>query len=75
MLLSMFSITDAEAAAIRTALDQGGELSAAIALRRLFPGVSDNAKARSLVRIIAGWKPLPAVPRPVTRVTAGRGRR
>jgi hypothetical protein len=28
---------------IRTAFDQGGELSAAVELRRLFPGITDNA--------------------------------
>jgi hypothetical protein len=63
MLLGMFSVTDAKAAAIRTAFDQDGELSAAVELHRLFPGVTDIAKARSLVRIIAGWKPLPVMPR------------
>ena len=31
---------------IRTAFDQGGELSAAVELRRLFPGITDNAHAR-----------------------------
>ena len=38
----------------------GGEFSAAIELRRLFPGITDNAKARECARIIAGWVPLPA---------------
>jgi hypothetical protein len=55
----MFCVTEAEAAAICTAFDREGELSAAIELRRLFPGVTDNAQARSFVRMIAGWKPLP----------------
>jgi hypothetical protein len=55
----MFMVSEAEAAAIRTAYEQGGELSAAIELRRLFPGITDNAKARECVRIIVGWKPLP----------------
>jgi hypothetical protein len=32
----------------------------AIELRRLFPGVTDNAKARECARTIAGWKPLRA---------------
>jgi hypothetical protein len=34
-------------------------LSAAVELRRLFPGVMDNAKARECARTIAAWKPLP----------------
>jgi Resolvase, N terminal domain len=32
-------------------------LSAAIEVGRLFPGVTDNAKARECARTIAGWKP------------------
>jgi hypothetical protein len=56
----MFCVTEAEAAAIRAAYEQGGELSAAIELRRLFPGITDNAKARECARTIAGWTPLPA---------------
>jgi hypothetical protein len=70
----MFVVSEAEAAAIRTAFDQGGELSAAIELRRLFPGVSDNVQARACARTIAGWKPLPVTPRPVTQLHAGKGR-
>jgi hypothetical protein len=42
----MFIITEADAAAIRAVYEQEGELSAAIELRRLFPGITDNAKAR-----------------------------
>jgi hypothetical protein len=34
-------------------------------LRRLFPGVTDDAQARECARTIAGWKPLPAKPRMV----------
>jgi hypothetical protein len=33
----------------------------------LFPGITDNAKARLHARTIAGWLPLPAPGRPVTR--------
>jgi len=43
----MFVVTAADAAAIRAVFDQEGELSAAIEVRRLFPGVTDNAKARA----------------------------
>ena len=42
----MFVVTEAEAAAIRTAFEQQGELSAAVELRRLFPGITDNVQAR-----------------------------
>jgi hypothetical protein len=48
--------SEAEAAAIRTAFDRRGELSAAVELRRLFPGVTDNAQARECARIIAAWE-------------------
>lgn len=58
----MFVVTEADAAANRDVLDQESELSAAIELRRRFPGVTDNAKARACARTIAGWKPLPAPP-------------
>jgi hypothetical protein len=63
---AMFAVTEADAAAIRAAFHKEGELSAAIELRRRFPGVTDNAKARACVRTIAGWTPLPAAPRTVT---------
>jgi hypothetical protein len=59
----MFVVSEAEAAAIRTVFEQRGELSAAIELRRLFPGITDTAQARACARAIAGWKPLPAAPR------------
>jgi hypothetical protein len=55
----MFLVNEADAAAIRAIFDGQGELSAAIELRRLFPGIIDNAKARQYVRTIVGWKPLP----------------
>ena len=60
--LLMFDVTDADAAAIRTAFDQGGEFSAALEVRRRFPGITDNARARECARTIAGWKPLPLRP-------------
>jgi hypothetical protein len=64
----MFVVTEADAAAIRAVFDQQGELSAAIELRRRFPGITDNAKARAHDRSIAGWTPLPAQPRPERRL-------
>jgi hypothetical protein len=63
----MFTVSEAEAAAIRAAFDRGGELSAAVELRRLFPSITDNAHAQECARIIAGWKPLPVRPRLVSR--------
>ena len=65
---AMFVVTEADAAAIRTVFEKEGELSAAIEVRRLFPGVTDNAKARAHARTIAGWKPLPVPVCPVTRL-------
>ena len=61
----MFVVTEADAAAIRAAFDKGGELSAAIELSRLFPGITDNVQARECARTIASWKPLPERPRRV----------
>ena len=55
----MFSVTEAEATAIRTTFEQEGELSAGIELRRLFPGITDGARAREMARMIAGWSTLP----------------
>jgi hypothetical protein len=59
MLSSMFVVTEADAAAIRAAYEQRGELSAAVELRRRFPGITDNALARECARTIASWKPRP----------------
>jgi len=60
--LGMFLVTEADADAIRTVFHRDGELSAAIELRRRFPGITDNVKARACARTIAGWTPLPAAP-------------
>jgi len=53
----MFVVTESDAAAIRTAHERGDELSAAVELRRLFPGIIDNENAWRCVRTIAGWQP------------------
>jgi hypothetical protein len=50
MLSAMFVVTEAEAAAIRATSEQRGELSAAVELRRRFPGITDNALARECAR-------------------------
>jgi hypothetical protein len=63
----MFSVNEATAAAIRQVFEESGELSAAVELRRHFPGITDNAAARRCVRMIAGWKPLPPLPPKRTR--------
>jgi hypothetical protein len=71
MLLAMFVVTEADAASIRAAFEQRGELSAAVELCRLFPGIVDNVQARECARIIAGWKPL--LKRPLRRKKAAPG--
>jgi hypothetical protein len=58
----LFTVDDATAEAIRTAFDQGGELSAVVELRRHFPGITNPEQARVCVRTIAAWKPLPPQP-------------
>ena len=58
----MFCVTEGEAAVIRAIFHEEGELTAAIQLRRMFPGVTDNVQARLHARTIAGWKPAPSRP-------------
>ena len=58
----MFSVTEAQAATIRATFEKDGELSAAIEVRRLFPGVTNNQQARSCACTIAGWTARAAVP-------------
>lgn len=64
----MFTVSEEDAAAIRAVFNQEGELSAAIELRRRFPGITDNAQARMCARSIAGWMPLLDPLPPVTRL-------
>jgi hypothetical protein len=64
----MFCISEADAAAIRAIFHERGEFSAAVELRRLFPGIGDTEQARECARTIAGWRPLPRRPRPVKRL-------
>jgi hypothetical protein len=68
----MFTVTESEAAAIRTAFEQRGDFAAAVELRRLFPSVADMDEARECARAIAAWQPLPVKPR-LVRVP-GKGR-
>jgi hypothetical protein len=53
----MSAVSESDAAAIRAVFSEEGELSAVIELRRRFRGITDNAKARECVRMIAGWRP------------------
>jgi hypothetical protein len=55
----MFSLSDAEATAIRHAFEESGELAAVAELRRYFPAITDPMQARLCVRTIAGWRPIP----------------
>jgi len=50
----MFCVDEATAEAIRRVFDEEGELSAVIELRRHFPLITDTARRRECVRIIAG---------------------
>jgi hypothetical protein len=68
----MFVVSEAEAAAIRAAFERGGECLAAVELRRLFPGVTDNVQARECARTIAAWKPLPVKTRLARLLSKGR---
>ena len=54
----MFTVTEAEAAAIRTAFDQGGEFAAAVELRRLFRASPTMRRRGNAPGPIAAWKPL-----------------
>jgi len=54
----MFSISDKDIAAIQAAFEQGGQLSATIEVRRIFPGIPDNAAALRVALTVAGWEPV-----------------
>lgn len=69
----MFIVSEADADAIRAAFHNEGELSAAIELRRRFPGITDNAQARTCARTITGWRPLPRSPATVPHCGPARG--
>jgi len=71
----MFIVTEADAAAIRAAYDQSGELSAVVELRRRFPGITDNAHARTCARSIVGWTPLPEASCTVARLRPRKRRK
>jgi hypothetical protein len=54
-----FCVNEEQAASIHEAYIQGGELSAAVELRRLFPGLANNEATLNSARTIAGWQPRP----------------
>ena len=74
MLPAMFVVSEEAAAAIRSAYEQEGELSAAIEVRRQFPGITDNAEAQACARTIAGWTPLPVAACKITPLRPPPGR-
>ncbi len=55
----MFAVDDAAAESIRRAYEEDGELAAVVEFRRHFPLIQDGDLARSCVRSIAGWAPIP----------------
>jgi hypothetical protein len=59
----MLSVDEATAATIRQVFEESGELSAEVELPRHFSEIRDNENARMCVRAIAGWRPLPSLPR------------
>ena len=60
ILAGVFSTSGKDIAAIQAAFDRGGQFAATVEVRRLFPGIPDNAEARRIALIIAGWEPMPA---------------
>ena len=72
----MFAVDEEAAHAIRQACQDGGELSGVVELRRRFPGIADNARARLCLEVIMSWgsptpfpeqEPTPRKARPRTR--------
>ena len=53
----MFAVDEATAFAIRQACLDGGELSGVVELRRHFPLITDNARARLCLKVIMSWGP------------------
>ena len=71
----MFCVDEETAAAIRRVFNEDGELSAVIELRRHFPLITDMARGRECVRIIAGWQPVPPPAKSTDRVARLKPRR
>ena len=62
-LPGMFVVDDATAEAIRHIWQEQGELAALVELRRHFPLIADNARARLCLQAIVAWTP-PAASEP-----------
>jgi len=67
----MFAVDEATAHAIRQAYQDGGELSGVVELRRHFPLITDNARARLCLRMIMGWVQRTPAPEPAPRIKLG----
>ena len=61
--LGMFVVDNATAEVIRRTWQEQGELAALVELRRHFPLIADNARARPCLQAIVGWT-LRAAPEP-----------
>jgi len=68
----MFAVDETTALAIRQACQTGGELSGVVELRRHFPLITDNARARMCLEVIMSWRPL--TPSPEQGSTPGKVR-
>jgi hypothetical protein len=71
MLPTMCIVTAEDAAAIRAALDAGGELAAVAEVRRRFLALANDERALEWARTIAGWTPW-AAPMAPDRKRRGR---
>jgi hypothetical protein len=58
ILAGMFSISDKDIAAIVAASERGGQFAATVEVRRLFPGIPNNAEALRVALTVAGWEEL-----------------
>ncbi len=67
----MFAVDEATAHAIRQAYQDGGELSGVVELRRHFPLITDNARARLCLRMIMSWVQRTPAPEPAPHVKLG----
>ncbi len=63
----MFAVDEATIEAIRRVFTEDGEWSAVVELRRHYPAITDNARARLCVRTIASWRRMPALPKTGSR--------
>ncbi len=67
----MFAVDEATARAIRQAYQDGGELSGVVELRRHFPLITDNARARLCLQMIMSWAPPTPAPEPAPQIRPG----